>query len=465
MSNDGRFYDLLDRDQVPLYGESLRQAVAGEAEVLALDAAVERLDFAALEAQYPRVGPPGYPPQVLFKVLVYGYALGVRASRDLERACRLDLAFRFLAHGLVPDHATLCRFRRRHFAALTELFAQTVRLCQEAGLVSLGHVAVDGTKVRANRRASSLAHAEQAFAQALQEAERADGPDIEPTRAAEAEECRFMKMPEGIKPAYNAQLAVDAAHQVIVAQAVITAPVDQGQLPAILAQVEANCKAAPEALSADGGYYTGATVETVEAKTAVHLPLPPSGAAQLEWREAEGAFRCAGGKLLRPYRVREGKQIYRTHRCGKCPRARECGVKGRFKEVHVPLPDSPQGRLVRRMASAQGQALYAARQTIVEPVFGWFKQGRGFRRFLLRGCRGAGAEWSLLCIGHNLARWAKAALGPPPAATPPAAVAGRGGLTGALALAAASRHRLLLFSTRFRVFPGAPLAEPASSTA
>lgn len=408
MNNDGRFYELPDRDQVPLFGPSMRQAVANEPDVLALDAAVEKLDFSDIEAEYTPVGAPGYPPKVLFKVLVYGYSLGLRASRDLDRACRMDLAFRFLAHGLEPDFRTLCRFRRQNAKSLEQLFAQTVQLCREAGLVSLGHVAVDGTKVRANRGADTLA---QALRTGLLQAETADA-DIAGCPDDDDEECRFMKTPEGIKPAYNAQVAVDSENQVIVAQAVTAAPADQGQLPDMVHKVKENCKAPPEAVSADGGYYTHRCVEKLEGETQVHLPVPKNGSCGMEWVESEGALRCPAGKFLRPYRVRDGKQIYRTHRCAGCALAGECGVSGRFKEVHVPVEDSAQGRLARRMASDSGQAVYAARKRIVEPVFAWMKHNRGFRRFLLRGRLAASAEWSLLCIAHNLGKWAQAVFEP-----------------------------------------------------
>ena len=171
MTDDGRFYELPSREQVLLWAPSLRQAVAEEKDVLALDEAVERLDLSALETQYRRVGHPAYPPTVMLKVLIYGYSIGLRASRQLERACRLDDAFRFLAHGLRPDHTALCRFRHDHPQEFKELFVQTVRLCQAAGLVKLGNVAVDGTKIRANRSAQRLRQARTFVEQAYQEAE------------------------------------------------------------------------------------------------------------------------------------------------------------------------------------------------------------------------------------------------------------------------------------------------------
>ena len=120
MSSDGRFYELPSQDQVPLFARSLRQEVEEERELLALDEAIGRLDLGEIEAPYRRVGAPGYPPKVLLAVLLYGYSLGLRASRQLEAACRFDMRFRFLAHGLRPDFHTLCRFRRKQAEGLCQ---------------------------------------------------------------------------------------------------------------------------------------------------------------------------------------------------------------------------------------------------------------------------------------------------------------------------------------------------------
>lgn len=409
MADDGRFYELKSREQPQLFGPSLSQMVANEPDVLAVDAAVNQLDLSALEAQYRRVGHPAYPPVVMLKLLVYGYALGLRASREMERACRLDLAFRFLTHELEPDFRTICRFRRKHAPELAELFTQTVRLCQQAGLVQLGHVAVDGTKVRANRAFRTLKEAQQALTQALVEAEAADA-DIPAEAAPADEECVLMKTTAGVKPAYNAQLAVDAAQQVIVAQQVVVAENDYHQLAPMVEQVQANCQAPPAAVSADGSYAAQAALQQLDQLTAVHVPIEQLGATRFQWVEAQQAYRCPAGQWLRWCRERKGNRIYRTNHCRGCLHAAECGVTGRTKEIHVAVEVDPRvlNRVARRMRSAKGRALYAARKQIVEPVFGWLKHNRGFVRFLLRGRVGAGAEWSLMCIAHNLGKWAQA---------------------------------------------------------
>ena len=404
MDNDGRFYELGDRETPRLFAPSLREAVADDPEVLGVDWAIAQLDLKAMEQQYQQVGHPAYPPRAMLGVLIYGYCLGLRSSRMLERACKRDDGFRFLAHGLRPDHNSICRFRRRHAQQLPGVFVQTVRLCREAGLVGLGQVAVDGTKVRANRSPEGLARAKREFEQALREAEAADGEEV-----ADPEECEFMKTPEGVRPAYNAQAAVDGDHQVIVAQDMSRVPNDTGHLSKMVAQVQQACGNAPERVTADGSYYTREAVRAVEGMGAqVYLPTPEPGRAKVEWVEQEGAYRCLMGHWLRPSRVERGRLVYQWCGCGRCPKKKVCGVSGKSKRVYVWLGDTPVGRVRARMKTAECQAIYGARKRIIEPVFGRLKHNLGFRRLLLRGVSGARIEWALMCIGHNLGKWARA---------------------------------------------------------
>jgi transposase len=400
-THEGRFLELGDRETPRMFAPSLREAVADDPEVVGLDAAVEQLELRELEAEYPEVGHPAYPPKAMLKVLLYGYWLGLRSSRMLERACKRDDALRFLAHGLRPDHNSICRFRRRHGEQLGELFSQTVRLCQQAGLVELGQVAVDGTKVRANRSREGLAKAKREFEQALREAEEADGEE-----AGEREECEFMKTQEGVLPAYNAQAAVDGDHQVIVAEDVGRVPNDTGHLSPMVEQTAQACGNAPERVTADGSYYTRQGVREVEGMgTAVYLPTREPGQAKVEWVERKGAYRCLAGHWLRASRVERGRLVYQWCGCGGCPKKKACGVRGKTKRVYVWLAETPVGRVRARMRTEEGRAIHGARKQIVEPVFGRLKHNLGFRRLLLRGLSGARIEWALVCMGHNLRKW------------------------------------------------------------
>jgi len=139
-------------DQLLLMPPSLADWLPEDHLARFIDEVVETvLDLSAIYAAYEeaRGGPP-YDPRLMLKVLLYGYATGVRSSRRLERRCLEDVAFRFLGANQQPDFRSLARFRRRHLGALEELFVQTVRVCATAGLVKLGRIAIDGTKLRAN---------------------------------------------------------------------------------------------------------------------------------------------------------------------------------------------------------------------------------------------------------------------------------------------------------------------------
>ncbi len=112
---------------------------------------VGELDLSAIYPDYESdCGQPAYDPQMMVGLLLYGYCVGIVSSRKLERATYEQVPFRVLTADQHPDHDTICTFRRRHREALSELFVQVLRLCQQAGLVKLGHVALDGTKVQAN---------------------------------------------------------------------------------------------------------------------------------------------------------------------------------------------------------------------------------------------------------------------------------------------------------------------------
>jgi transposase len=120
----------------------------------------ELLDLTPIYASYVEAsGAPPFDPRMMLKLLLYGYSTGVTSSREMERRCHVDVAFRWLSANSAPDYRSLARFRRRHLAALDDLFVQVLALCAEAGLVSLGRVALDGTKLRASAsRHKAMSH-------------------------------------------------------------------------------------------------------------------------------------------------------------------------------------------------------------------------------------------------------------------------------------------------------------------
>ena len=405
-------------DQMLLLPPSLREWLPEDHPVYFVNDLVESLDLKPILSAYSEErGYPPYHPLLMTKLILYGYVRGVRSSRKIQRACLEDVAFRVLAAGQSPDFRTIADFRARHLAALEELFDQVVHLCQQAGLVKLGHVAVDGTKVKANaskHKAMSYGRMKEEeerlrvqIRRWFEECEATDaaedelyGPDktgdelpeeladpkrrlqaIQEAKAAlEAEaKARGKEEPEpkaqrnftdpdskimvsGDKAfiqAYNCQAAVDADSQVILVAQVSQQAPDQGQLVPIVEQVTLEQEQAPEKVSADAGYWTERDIELLEVN-GIEPFVAPKRMRRSRWRQM------------------------------KAPRGR------------IPKGLSRKDRMLRKLCTQRGRAEYQKRETSVEPAFGQIKEALGFRQFLLRGHRKAQGEWSLICMANNI---------------------------------------------------------------
>src|SRR5215208_1922196 len=149
---DGTRFQSYDIDQHLLLPPDLREWLPEDHLAYFIQELVEELDLSEIYASYDgsKGGRPAFSPRMMVSLLLYGYCVGVASSRRIEKATYESVPFRVLAAGQHPDHDTIAEFRRRHLKALSGLFVQILRLCQKAGLVRLGHVALDGTKVRAN---------------------------------------------------------------------------------------------------------------------------------------------------------------------------------------------------------------------------------------------------------------------------------------------------------------------------
>jgi transposase len=165
-----------DRDQQFLMPPSLLDWVPEDHLVWSVLSAVEELDLGALYADYRADGHgrPAYDPAMMVALLLYAYARGNRSSRGIERECGEDVAYRVICANLVPDHSTIAEFRCRHEAALAELFGSVLSLCARAGLVTVGVIAIDGTKVQANASRDANASYEWVVSEILKEAEEID---------------------------------------------------------------------------------------------------------------------------------------------------------------------------------------------------------------------------------------------------------------------------------------------------
>jgi transposase len=174
-------FRLCDRDQALLMPPSLRDWLAQDDLVWCVLDVVAEMDLTAIYGEYRADGHgrAAFDPGMMVALLLYAYAIGERASRAIERRCHVDIAFRVITANQAPDHATIARFRARHEQALGGLFGQVLALCARAGLVSLGVVAVDSTKIAANASGDANRSYEQIAAELLAEAEAVDKAEDE----------------------------------------------------------------------------------------------------------------------------------------------------------------------------------------------------------------------------------------------------------------------------------------------
>ncbi len=407
------------------------------------DLARESLDLSVILKTYTEDrGFPPYDPTMMTALLLYAYCQGLYASRRIAKACEERVDVMAVTAGQHPDFRTISDFRKRHLPALGGLFTQVLQLCQKAGLVSLGHVALDGTKIRANaskhkamsyrrmqraepelaaevarwlaeaatsdaredaaygidrrgdelpdwvtnkqHRLEKIRTAKAALEAAAQDAaggkERTDkAPSARPRRGRPAThppgtphdraqrnftdpDSRIMKAQDGFIQGYNAQAAVDADHQVIVAQGLTNQASDTHHLEPMLEHIRRNTGRQARELSADAGY-------------------------------------CSEHNL---------KALNRRHVRGYVATGRQQHGEASATGVRKTVPRTRVHAMKIRLRRAGHRSRYRLRKQVVEPVFGQIKQARGFRQFLLRGLSQVAGEWSLVCSAHNVLKLAGA---------------------------------------------------------
>jgi hypothetical protein len=399
---------------------------------------------------------------MMLKLLLYAYSTGVTSSREMERRCHLDVAFRWLAANSVPDYRSIARFRRRHLAAVDDLFTQVLVLCCEAGLVKLGRVALDGTKLRASvsrRKAMSygrlgprIEQLEAEVAAILADAEATDLAEDEefgedkrgdevPAELARRES-RLAKM-RAAKEAIEAEAEQKAADkaadkaekdggdETAVAEAAATAAA--GATPADRAQRSFTDPEARMMKTVDGFHYAYNAQTVVDEHSQVILAAEVTDqAGDVEQlipmiTAATGSLGDAGIEAAPAVFIADAG--YCSEDNLQAVSDAEINVlvaTGRIRR-NERVPDTPRGpipkdatrreRMARRLRTKAGRADYARRKAIVEPVFGQMKVRQHAGHLRLRGIGGAQGEWTLHVICHNLRKLANAANTAPIAAT------------------------------------------------
>ena len=382
-------------DQAYLLPPSVRDELGSGHLCFFVRGVIERLDMSVFESSYSAEGGELYAPQLMLGVWLYAYALGITSARLVERRLVEDLAFRYLAAGERVDNWALSAFRRRHGRALNDAFTQVLEWAQRQGMVKLGRVAIDSTRIAASASRDRV-DTEQALRDTRARLRRqvrawqkaADRDDQEPGGLEVAigelnqalaelprrlerlkksglkklsrtdEDARFLRQ-RGQKfvLGYTGQIAVSDDH-LIVAQRVTQDEADNASLQPLLDEVQQRCGAPPGAALADSGFFS---IDNLK---------------QMEQRQIDGYVPDSN-----------------------MARALNLGVpcRGRAR--------APAHRRMRaKLRSPAGKAAYARRKAVVEPVFGVLKQQRGIRQFRTRGLPNVNNEFTLANLAFNITR-------------------------------------------------------------
>jgi transposase len=417
---------------------------------------VSALDLSAIYKSYQDKdgrGQAAYAPEMMVRLLLYGYARGVYSSRKIQTRTFEDVAFRYLSGDQHPDHATIAEFRKRHLEALSGLFTQALLLCSEAGLVKLGHVSIDGTKIKANaskHKAMSYKHMNETEARLKQEidallatAEKTDAEEDaqygkdrhgdELPAELQRRESRLQKIGEA-KAALEQEAKEKASQQRVEAEQKLaereeeerrTGKGKRGRKP----QAPDPDKAKPddtaqrnftdpESRIMPDGANKGSFVQGYNAQIAVDSASQVIVAAEITQETNDK-------KQLLPMIAQIAANLEQKPE-------KVSADTGYFSEVNVtdeqvkdvdlyvatgrdkhgsaveassdppPAEASPKEAMREKLRTEAGRTVYKMRKAIVEPVFGQIKEQRGFRRFSLRGKENVSREWKLVCAVSNL---------------------------------------------------------------
>ncbi|GMA49296.1 IS5/IS1182 family transposase [Alicyclobacillus contaminans] len=415
---------------------------------------VDRLDTSAITEPYERElrGYPPYHPVMLLKVLIYAYCSGIFSSRKIAAACVDVVAFRWLSANQCPDFRTISDFRKRHLHVFKELFLQVLQIAQSAGMVKMGHVALDGTKIRAN----ASKHKAMSYGRMKQEEQRLRQEIAEMVREAERTDRREDKLygdargdelPEELARRQSRLAKIQEAMAALEAEERAKAEAEQAQ------SEDPDDKDDDERDEGEGPS-GGGQCHGRKGRSAVKAV--PKDKAQRNFTDPESRIMPSKDGFVQAYNVQSvvdekcqiivatevtnspnDAGVLRTlvemaeQNTGRVPKKlsadagyyaqddvvwlEERGVDpyiatGRQKHGEVPvcprgrIPKSytPKQRMARKLMTKRGRAIYAKRKVIVEPVYGHIKACMGFVRFSLRGLAKVRGEWSLVAMCHNL---------------------------------------------------------------
>jgi transposase len=439
----------IDRDTAYLLPPSVDEWVPERHLARFIVEVIDRLDLSAMSQSYRGTGSASYHPALLLGLLVYGYATGVFSSRKLERATYDSVAFRFIAANDHPDHDTIATFRRRFLKEIEGLFVQVLALAREMGMLKMGTVALDGTKIHANasrHSALSYEHASKIEAQLkaevadlLARAEAADKADVPDG----------MSLPEELERRETRLAKLDEARAKIEARAKGRYEREKAEYEAKLAAREAKVKAtgkkpggkppqppAEGALPTDqinltdeesrimpvagGGFEQCYNAQAVVATDSLLVIAAQVVQAPNDKQQVEPMLKqieALPAELGKPDTLLADTGYFSEANVMLCAAAQIDPVIARDRQSHHPslaerfakAPPAPENptpleAMSHRLQTPEGKRLYALRKQTPEPVFGIIKSVMGFRQFLLRGLEKVRGEWSLVTMSWNIKR-------------------------------------------------------------
>ncbi|HEY6355840.1 MAG TPA: IS1182 family transposase [Burkholderiaceae bacterium] len=391
---------------------------------------VDTLDLSAFHARYDKDGPRNQPfhPAMMVKVLIYGYASGVFSSRKIARKLHEDVAFRVLAAGNFPAHRTIRDFRALHLKELSELFVQVVRLAREMGLVKLGTIAVDGTKVKAN----ASRHKAMSYGHMLRsEAELKAQIDALLQRAKQADEAEKNE-PELDIPAEiarrEARLAAIGEARQRLERRQREAELERGRdpddkprggrykrefgVPEDKAQDNFTDPDSRIMKRSGGGFdasYNAQTAvdEAAHIIVAAELTNCASDAGELPTvlRAVQDNLGTLPAQALADTGYKS-EAVFEALAPSRCDLVVSLGREGKQALSFDPDRSPHPAAMAAKLQTDEGRAAYRRRKWIAEPPNGWIKNVLGFRQFSLRGLHRVQAEWKLVCLALNLRRMA-----------------------------------------------------------
>lgn len=457
-----------NRNQTMLLPNAIDDYIAGDDPVRAYGAFVEALDCSALGLLIAdsQGGAHPYWPKAMLKLLIYGYAYGIRSSRKLERACHHNLSFIWLGEDIKPDYRTIARFRIDNKDIIKNVLRQCARMCLKLGLIEGNTLFVDGTKIKANASLKNTwskdrlqkyeATIDKNIERILAECEAADTAEVgdgsfiklkeeladqqtlKATIAEIAEELKksgkqkfnttdpesfVSKSDRGAKMYHNAQATVDEKHGLVVTTDVVNQSVDANQLSMQAQQAKDTLGKKPETICADNGYYSIDDIEQMDAGINVIIPsqgqlikerapdkIKPFPKDAFTYDDKRDCYICPENKELRrtdltiPYRPNAIIYQAKGHDCKRCTHFGACTTSVSGRKIIRQRNEALMQRLAHLYDSDTGQQIYKLRKQKVELPFAHFKHNMNMRQLLLRGIAKVGIELNLCAIGYNLTR-------------------------------------------------------------